>query len=61
MSIDDRHSIGHKSPYKFIDYNKQYKINDAVFWLSYLAKVYTKGHRPLQANDFGSIRLKKNK
>lgn len=44
----------------YYEINRKTRLNmpEAVFRLSYLAKVWTKGKNPIQANDYGTSRIK---
>jgi len=52
----DHSAIPIKSPYYFIDNDDV--LHDAIYRLSYLAKVRGKGYRPDQAKDYSTSRLK---
>jgi len=45
-----------KNPYYFVDNEKA--LSDAIYRISYLAKERSKGHRPDQAKDYSTSRLK---
>jgi hypothetical protein len=46
-------------PYKYIDkHNLKKERQEAIYRISYLAKVRGKGYRDPQAKDYGTSRLK---
>jgi len=54
--------LGHmpviSKPYYFVDKNNPNKRLEAIWRISYMAKIRGKGYRDPQANDFGTSRLK---